>query len=65
MPEQEWYYRIIEISTGEQYLSKANAPVKAEKLCELLGLDGYTAEGITKEEYDNKGENTEESELDT
>lgn len=47
----EYYYRIINISTGDDYYAKCDLPVKADKLCEILGLDGYRAETISKEEY--------------
>lgn len=47
----EYYYRIINISTGDDYYAKCDLPVKADKLCEILGLDGYRAEVISKEEY--------------
>lgn len=47
----EYYYRIINISTGDDYYAKCDLPVKADKLCEILGLDGYRAEVISKKEY--------------
>lgn len=47
----EYYYRIINISTGDDYYAKCDLPVKANKLCEILGLDDYRAEAISKEEY--------------
>lgn len=34
----------------------ANLPVKADKLCEILGLNGYNAVEITKKEYDEHTE---------
>lgn len=47
----EWYYKFINIRTGDDYYAKCDLPVKAEKLCEILGLKGYRAEAISKEEY--------------
>ena len=47
----EYYYRIININTGDDYYAKCDLPIKANKLCEILGLDGYRAEAISKEEY--------------
>ena len=52
----EYYYRIININTGDDYYAKCDLPVKADKLCEILGLDGYRAEVISKEEYFDFGE---------
>lgn len=48
---EQYYYKIINISTGDDYYAKCDLPVKADKLCKILGLDGYRAETISKEEY--------------
>ena len=48
---EQYYYKIIDISTGDEFYAKCDLPVKADKLCEILGLDGYRAEAISKEEY--------------
>lgn len=47
----EWYYKIINIKTGNDYYAKCNLPVKADRLCDILGIKGYRAESISKEEY--------------
>lgn len=48
---EKYYYKIININTGGELYATCDLPVKAEKLCEMLGLDGYRAEAISKEEY--------------
>ncbi len=52
----KYYYRIINISTGDDYYAKCDLDFKADKLCEFLGLDGYRAESISKEEYDSEAD---------
>ena len=37
----EWYYKIINISTGDDYYAKCNLPIKADRLCDIVGLEGY------------------------
>lgn len=48
---EQYYYRIININTGDDYYAKCDLNFKADKLCEFLGIDGYRAESISKEEY--------------
>ena len=48
---EQYYSKIIDISTGDEFYAKCDLPVKVDKLCEILGLDGYRAEAISKEEY--------------
>ncbi len=58
--DKNWYYKIINDETNEiECYVKTSVHIKAEKLCELIGFEGYYAEEITEEEY---YENTEESE---
>ncbi len=45
------YYKIINDNTGYEVYAECDLPFKADKLCEFLGLDGYHAETISKEEY--------------
>lgn len=56
---KKYYYRLTNDSDNDIYIS-ANAPFKAEKICEFLDLEDYTATEITKEEY---SENTEETKI--
>lgn len=54
----KFYYRIINDATNEaDFYVSVDLPIKPEKLCETLCLNGYHAEPATKEEYE---ENTEE-----
>lgn len=57
--EQKWYYRITETESGEYCFATVSLPIKEEKLCEFLGLKGYTAKQISKEEYEEESEDTE------
>lgn len=52
------YYKIIDNETGElECYVKANLPIKAEKLCEILGIaDEFYAEEITEKEYRDNNE---------
>lgn len=60
MGDFEKYYKIINHKTKElECYVKINAPIRSEKLCELIGFEGCYAEEITEEEY---YENTEKSE---
>lgn len=53
MTEQKWYYKITQGGTDEQFYAEVNLPVTSEQLIELLGVSGmYTAEEISKDEYD-------------
>ena len=54
------YYKIINDSTGDELYAKCNLPVKAEKLCDILGVEGYHAESISKEEYDSEANDCED-----
>ena len=53
------YYKIKHKGTQEELYAKCDLPVKAEKLCEILGLDEFTAEIISKEEYDRETDDEE------
>lgn len=55
------YYKITHKETGDIYFGSCELPIKAEKLCEVLGLDDYTAEVVTEEEYERQTVDTEGS----
>ena len=59
MTDEKWYYRITEIKSGESVLASCSLPIKEEKLCELMGLEGYTAKAISKDEYEEESEDVE------
>ena len=42
---EKWYYEIIDSSN-------IDLPIKEEKVCSILGLDGFSAKMITKDEYE-------------
>ncbi len=48
---EQYYYKIININTGDYCYAKCDLNFKADKLCKFLGIDGYRAEAISKEEY--------------
>lgn len=48
-----------ETATGETFFCTCSIPIKAEKLLEVLYLDGYTARQVTKEYYDENVEDEE------
>lgn len=58
--EEKYYYKLVNEATNEVdcYIS-ADLSIKPKKLCETLGLNGYRAEFVSKEEYE---ENAEEDE---
>lgn len=56
--EGKYYYKATNIDGTELYMS-IDLPLNPNKLCEILGLDDYTAVEIAKQEYD---ENTEDEE---
>lgn len=58
MITEKYYYKMISIDGTELYVS-TNLPLKSNKLCEILGLDDYTAVEITKREYDGNTEDEE------
>lgn len=51
MTAEQYYYKIINDNTGFEVYVKCDLNFKEDKLCEFLGLDGYHAEAISKEEY--------------
>ncbi len=53
---ENFYYKITS-KDGTELYSSINMHVDPDELCEILGLNNYTAVEITKEEYD---ENTED-----
>ena len=59
--EEKFYYQIVNDATNEvDFYVSVDLPVKPEKLCETLCLNGYSAEPTTKEEYENNTEEVEE-----
>lgn len=49
----KFYYRITRKEDEEILFAAVGLPIKAEKLCEFIGLgDGFAAEQISKEEYE-------------
>lgn len=48
------YYKIKHKETSEEFYATCEMPIKAEKICEVLGLEDYTAEIVTKEEYERE-----------
>ena len=58
---KKWYYKIIDSNDNEtEFYASVNLPINEEKLCSFLGLDGFSAKMITKDEYE---QNTDDSEL--
>lgn len=58
--QQKWYYRLTDTESGECVFASANLPIKAEKFCGFIGLEGYTAEEISKEEYEQESDDSDE-----
>lgn len=56
MSEEKYYYKITS-NDGTVLYATVDAHVKQDELCEILGLNDYTAVEITKAKYD---ENTED-----
>lgn len=55
MTTQKWYYKIIDNETGEtECYAEFSGHIKAEALCDVLGLEGYYAVEITKDEYEEE-----------
>lgn len=58
---EKWYYKIINpINNETEFYVSFDLPIKEEKVCSFLGLDGFSAKMITKDEYE---QNTEDDEL--
>ena len=52
MTTQKWYYKIIDNETGEtECYAEFSGHIKTEAICDVLGLEGYYAVEITKDEY--------------
>lgn len=50
---EKWYYEIIDSSNNETvFYVSIDLPIKEEKVCSILGLDGFSAKMITKDEYE-------------
>lgn len=55
--EKSWYYKIINDETNEvECYTKVSVHIKAEKLCELIGIEGCHAVEITEDEYKEESE---------
>lgn len=51
--ENWYYYKIIDSETGKtECYVKVSEHIKPEALCDVLGLEGYYAVEITKDEYE-------------
>lgn len=49
----KWYYKIIDPNDSEtEFYVSVDLPIKEEKVCSFLGLDGFSAKMITKDEYE-------------
>ena len=58
---EKWYYKIIDSNDSEtEFYVSVDLPIKEEKVCSFLGLDGFSAKMITKDEYE---QNTDDDEL--
>lgn len=58
---EKWYYKITSLIDNEtEFYASFNLPINEEKVCSFLGLDGFSAKMITKEEYE---QNTDDDEL--
>lgn len=56
---EKWYYKIINSNNETVFYASFDLPIKEEKVCSILGLDGFSAKMITKDEYEkNTDENT-------
>lgn len=56
---EKWYYEIINSNNEAVFYASFDLPIKEEKVCSILGLDGFLAKMITKDEYEkNTDENT-------
>ena len=50
---ERWYYKIINSINDETvFYASFDLPVKEEKVCSILGLEGFYAKMITKDEYE-------------
>lgn len=58
MKTQEYYYKLHNGNEDETLYTRVNAHMKADKLPEFMGMSdmGYTAEEISKEEYEREAE---------
>lgn len=50
--KKEYYYKITSEDETEKFYLTANMYIQPEKVCEVLGFDGFIAIEITKEEYE-------------
>lgn len=50
---EKWYYKIIDPNDSEtEFYVSVDLPIKEEKVCSFLGLDGFSAKMIPKDEYE-------------
>lgn len=50
---EKWYYEIIDSTNNETaFYVSIDLPIKEEKVCSILGLDGFQAKMISKDEYE-------------
>ena len=45
------YFKLTNLNTGDEVFATGSGLISEEALLELLGLDGYSVERITEEEY--------------
>lgn len=56
MADEKYYYRLTNSKTGDEIYAEGDMPIRKDNLLKVLGLEDYTAETITKEEYDREME---------
>ena len=50
---EKWYYKIIDSNDNEtEFYVSVDLPIKEEKVCSFIDLDGFSAKMITKDEYE-------------
>ena len=49
---EKWYYEIINSNNETVFYVSIDLPIKEEKVCSILGLDGFSAKMITQDEYE-------------
>lgn len=54
MDENKWYYKLSNSNEDKTIYCVINQHIKPEKLHEVICLDGYVAEEITKEQYEKE-----------
>lgn len=48
-----WYYKITDPNDSEtEFFVSVDLAIKEDKVCSFIGLDGFSAKMITKDEYE-------------